>query len=494
MSNLKDITVSGVFWNAISRVSTIAIQFLITVILARLLNPADFGLAGIGIIYVGLLLVVNELGIAAPIIQKKEIREEHLSSSFWASIVIGSLICGISILISPLIANFFENERLKMVISVLSFGFIIGSVGIVQKAQLNRELNFKKIATTEIVAIVCSGTMSIILAIKGFGVWSIVWGAIVHNIMLSALVWKVSPWRPKWMFHLKSFRELFSFGLNVMGANLVNYTRANIDQLIVGKCLGSSALGIYSMAFNLAVTPIKKTTSIITKVLFPAFSRIQTDNQRIQQAYLKIITYVSIISFPALTLLFIIAPEFIKVVFGEKWIAAVVPFRILCPAGALISVGTTVGSVILAKGRSDIELKWNLFYISAFIIVLMIAYRFGIVGIAIGVLSLHIIGKPIIQYIVNSLIELSFKKYLLALCPATLGSMCMLVIVFPLRWALAYIMVPESIFFLIAVLSVGGLLHIAYLRLFYFTILNELFEIIKNLYSPLSREKQLSVP
>ncbi len=106
------------------------------------------------------------------------------------------------------------------------------------------------------------------------------------------------------------------------------------------------------MAFNLATTPVQKTTSIITKVLFPAFSRIQTDNQRIQEAYLKIITYVSIISFPALALLFIIAPEFVKVVFGERWIEAVVPLRILCPAGALMSIGAAVGSVFLAKGRS----------------------------------------------------------------------------------------------------------------------------------------------
>lgn len=487
MSNLKDITVRGVFWNAISRVSTIAIQFLITVILARLLTPADFGLAAMGIIYVGLLLVVNEMGIAAPIIQKKDIREQHLSSSFWASIVMGSIICGISILISPLLAYFFDNEQIEMVVSILSLGFIFGSVGIVQKAQLHRELNFKKIAVIEIGAIVCSGMVSIIMAINGFGVWSIVWGGIIHNIMLSVLVWKASPWRPKWMFHLKSFKELFSFGLNVMGANFVNYARANIDNLIVGKCLGSSALGIYSMAFNLATTPVQKTTSIITKVMFPAFSKIQNDNQRIQQAYLKIITYVSIISFPALALLFIIAPEFVNVVFGERWIEAVVPLRILCPAGALMSIGAAVGSVLLAKGRSDIELKWNLFYISAFIIVLMIAYRFGIVGIAIGVLSLYIIGTPIIQYITNSLIELSFRKYLQALWPATLSSMCMLIVVSLFRWALAYVLVPESILFLIIVLSVGGLLYISFLKLFCVTVLNELFEIVKNLFYPLCR-------
>ena len=147
MSNLKDNTVSGVFWNAISRVSTIAIQFMITVILARLLNPADFGLAGMAFIYVGLLMVVNEMGIAAPIIQRKEIREEHLSSSFWASLCLGIFACGITILISPLFAKFVGNEKLKLVITVLSIGFVFGAVGVVHKAQLYRELNFKKIAT-----------------------------------------------------------------------------------------------------------------------------------------------------------------------------------------------------------------------------------------------------------------------------------------------------------------------------------------------------------
>jgi len=428
-SSLSHRAVRGVIWTGSSQLIRQIFSWLVTVVLARLLVPEDFGIVGMTAIFTGFIGQINELGLSAAIIQKKDLTDSHLHTSFWTSLAAGVMLCGVSIGLSPLAADFFNKPLVQPVMAVSSAGFIIGSFGIVHRAILKKKLEFKKIAAAEIGGTVAYGLVAISLAFAGKGVWSLVGGGLSKSFVSVLVLYKSYNWYPRAHFNYSRFKDLFRFGRNVMGANLVQYSASNIDYLIVGKLLSASALGYYTFAYNLATFPLRKISSAVTKVTFPAFSEVQDDNVRLRRAYLKSITYISLITFPLLACLFAVAPEFVKVIYGEKWGPAILPLQILCIAGALYSVGTTVGSIYLSKGRADLEFKLSWFRLVALGAMAAAGARFGIVGVASAVTIYCIVSLLIFQTVANSLIFLRMRDYILALLPATLGSTAVVAVV-----------------------------------------------------------------
>lgn len=431
--NLKEKAIKGVLWTGLSKFSVQGLQLVVMLILARLLMPDDFGVIGIATIVTAAIAMVNERGLTAALIQRENIEERHLSSWFWASLAFGVLLFILCASVSGWIAVFFEKPIVRDVVILMSVGFIIGAFGIIQKALLNRELNFKKLAVIEIWGVVTSGIFSISLAFSGFGVWSLVWGSLINHFTVVVLLWIGSTWKPKWLFDLRSFRELLGFSANVMGTNIALYANSNVDYLIVGKFLGTTPLGFYTLAFNLVTYPVYKLSAIVTKVAFPAFSAVQDNLSKFRFGYLKSLEYISSVTFPILSGLMLLAPEFIHLLLGEKWSPIITPLRILCPMGLLKSVGTTKGSVILARGRADIELKWNVIFLIPLSVALIFGSRFGLVGVATAYIVVYILGFPIIQGITNSLIDLKLKDYLQALYPAVVSTGAMVIFIAGLR-------------------------------------------------------------
>ena len=473
--NLMNSATRGVFWSGISQFSTQLYQFIVMIILARVLFPEDFGVIGMAVIFTGLVQTINELGLSAAIIQKKNINDNHLSTSFWISLGLGIFLFITTVVISSYIADFFKNELVGPVVSVLSIGFILGSFGVVHRSLLQKNIEFKKIAVTEISSSVMSGTVSIILALFGFGVWSLVFGTILSNFTRVVLLWKVCTWRPSMMFDLTSFKELFSFGAHVMGSQFLNYFDSNVDYLLIGKFLSATALGHYTLAYQLSTFPLTRISSIITSVAFPTFSIIQDDNDRLRYAYLKLNKYISTITFPLLAGMIMVAPDFIPIVFGEKWAPMIMPLQILCVAGALKSVGTTVGSILLSKGRSDIQFKWNVFTAILLPVAILLGIKHGITGVAIAITIVSFLLFLIIQSVANNLINLNFFDYFKALYPATTGSI--IVIISLLIYHKLSIYNHLDIFWLISSIILGVLMYILVMRI----IANDLFKEIKTL-------------
>ena len=302
---------------------------------------------------------------------------------------------------------------------------MIGALGVVQKALLNRKLNFKKIAIGEIAGISAYGAVSILLAVAGYGVWSIVWGTMANAIVSTLFFVIASHWKPVFVFEYRRFREMFHFGANVVATNIVNYIRMNLASFITGRYLGNSELGFFSLANTLSSMTVGRISFIIGRVMFPALSKIQDDNERFKNYYLKTIRAISIISFPLLVGLFVLAKPIVLTVYGEKWARAIVPLQILAIVGMFRSIGTTVGFVFLAKGRSDISFRWNLFYVVAFLMVLLFTVRHGLIAMVWGLAFVTIAGMPIIQKIANSLIDLKFSEMLRVLSPVFLTSAVM---------------------------------------------------------------------
>ena len=268
--------------------------------------------------------------------------------------------------------NFFREELVQPILIVSSINFIVGSFSVVPRTLFVKSLNFKKLAIVEISATFISGMLSILLAINGYGVWSLVLGGLSSSFISVLILWRLSPWRPSYKFSILHFKELFAFGSHVMGSSVLNYVDTNVDYLVVGKMIGASALGYYTLAYNLITFPLNKISTIVTRVTFPAFSIIQDDNKALQNGYLKAVRYISLITFPMLAGMFVVAPEFIVVVYGSKWAPMILPLQILCLAGALKSIGTTVGTILLSKGRADIQFKWNIFTVIVLTIAVLI--------------------------------------------------------------------------------------------------------------------------
>lgn len=382
--NLKEKTIRGLTWSGIAQASKQFSQFIITAILARLLMPADFGLIGMATVFTGFVTIFANMGISSALIQKQDIREEHLSSAFWLNVAVGLLLSLLFILISPLIALFYHQPKLQPILSVLALNFFIVSFSIVQQSLLTKELEFKTLTKRDILAIISSGTIGIALAIYGFGVWSLVFQSLALSFFNAFLIWNLSSWRPKFYFSFKEIKEIFLFSSNITGFNVVNYFARNVDYLLIGKFLGGEALGFYTLAYKLMLAPISNISWVICRVMFPAFSKIQHDIKRIRVNYLKMIQLISLVSFPILLGLTVIAPEFVRVLYGPKWVEAIPLIQILAFCGMMQSITSVGGVIYLSLGRADLQFKVALISSTLVSAVIFMAIPLGVKGVALA--------------------------------------------------------------------------------------------------------------
>lgn len=409
--SLKQKTVSGVLWTGLAKMGMQLVLFVVTVILARLLSPDDFGVVGMAAIVTVAITMVNDRGLGVAIVQKKDVAKEHLSSLFWGGLFFGIFLFALLAVASMPLAHFFKKPIVRAVFSVQAVGFIIGAFGIVQKSLLTKEMAFKKLSIIEVSSVIVSGVVSILMAVRGMGVWSLVFGIIVRDAVGVIFLWLITPWKPAFHFSWREFKIYIGFSAQVLANNVSIYAITNADVTVIGRIMGAELLGFYSLALNLVKLPVTRLSGIVAKVVFPAFSHIQDDLKKFKSAYLRSMTFISLLTFPILAGLGVFAGEFIRVFLGEKWMTMLLPLQILVPMAMLKSVGTIKGSVLLARGRPDIELKWNLAYFIPLIGVLIFGAKHGLVGVAAAFTGLYLVTFPIIQQITNRQVGASMFEF-----------------------------------------------------------------------------------
>ena len=431
--SLRKKTIHGLGWSFGARIFRQISQFVVLAILARLLTPNDFGLIGMVGVFLGFASIFGELGITAAIIQNQNLEEKHYTSAFWINIVAGIGLMLIFIVCSQLIANFYNKPVLEDVIKLISFNFILSSFTVIQLAILKKEMNFKLIAIAESIAVVIAGVIGIYLAFHGYGVWSLVFQLMVFTFVNGCLLWIFSTWRPKFVFSGEAVKDIFNFSANVTGFNIVNYFARNIDYLLIGRFLGAGALGFYTLAYKIMLYPLYNISYVIGGVMFPAFSKIQNDLDKVRNSYLKMVKAISLITFLLMLGLFVVAPEFIRVLFGAQWEQVIPLFRILCFCGMFQSIGTTIGNIFMSQGRSDLQLKLQL--IGTFIVVIMITVglNWGIKGVALFY-TLYSFGWVSVGITLsNKLIKLKSKRFFRSIFPAIIVAIIIAASIFFLR-------------------------------------------------------------
>lgn len=436
MSEIKKRATKGFAWSLISQFSLQIVQTATTIVLARLLLPSDFGLLGMVAVFTGLISILNQFGLTTAIVQRKDLKIGHLNTAFWASNAVGLIIFGVSAGISPLVADFYNQAIIKPIMIVLSLNFIFDSITSVHQAVLTRRLEFKKLAIIAVASAIVSGIISITMAFKGFGVWSIVVGSTVASIVQIIIYPFYFRWFPKLSFSMQRFKEIFGFG-SVYTANAIsNYVNGNLDYFFIGKFLGAAPLGFYSLAYRLIMFPQRKLGAALNRVAFPTYSKFQGDNERLARGYLSAVAYLNFVTFPFLVGLALVAPEFVKVIYGEKWIPAIVPLELLCIAGIMIQLAANTGSVVMAKGRVDIPLKLSIIRAVLLAIVLFFFARRGLIVVSVIVDIFFFLYNSIFIVVANKLIGLNLINYLKRIAPVFVSSLAMAGGVFGLRFAL----------------------------------------------------------
>jgi O-antigen/teichoic acid export membrane protein len=331
-----------------------ALQFAAIVVLARLLSPADFGLIAMIYVFTGFASSLTDMGLGASIIQKQGVSDRHLDSVFWVNVAVGSALTIIFSLGAPLIAKFYDKPQLLLPTIAVAFNFLLGSLNVVQNALLQKSLNFQTGFWVESVAISISGIAALVLALAGAGVWSLVGQSLTLTLIRTAVMWHWSSWRPGRSFDPAAVKELLRFGRHVIGSNIIIYWAQNFDKLVIGRQLGSSALGIYNMADRLMRLPLTNVTAVTGAVMFPALSTLQGEVDSVKRVYLRANRLIALLTFPMMLGLIVVAEPAILVFYGEQWRNAVSILQLLSLAGMAQSIYNTAGWIFLSRGRPDI--------------------------------------------------------------------------------------------------------------------------------------------
>ena len=459
--SLKQQVVKGVSWNIFEQIARQCISIGITVVLARILSPKDYGLVALSAVFTGFIWLFGNLAMGSAIIQRKEINDDYLSTSFWTSVASAVVLYLVLCAIAPFTADYYNQPLLKSIIMVSGIGLLISPLYVIHKSLLTKDLAFGKLAIMQTVNAMVSSGASLIIALLGFGVWSLVLGSLVSGILYVPALWYMVKWRPKAVFKRDCFRDLFGFSSYLLAFNTFNYFARNFDNLIIGKFLGAGVLGIYSIAYEWMMKPLKQISWSLTRVMFPAFSTIQDDLVRVRSAVLKMVSVISFITFPMMTGLLMVAPELILVVLGPKWEGVIVPLQLLCLIGALQSIGTIVGSIFNSQGRSDLQFKTGVVTSIGHVVGFLIGIRWGLTGLIKAYICTNLIFFFYNQHYVNRLIGLDMPTFLKPMRMPALNSLIMGLLLLAYRYLNDSLLHMNQILFLVSSVCLGVLSYIA---------------------------------
>ena len=414
--SLREKTVNGAKWSAIATVASIGISFLQITLLARIIEPHQFGLLTISMLVIMIADTISDFGISNSIIQRKNISEVELSTLYWINVMIGLLVFFLVFVLSGLISDLLNQPEIKPLVQLLAFAFIIIPHGQQFRALLQKELEFSKIGLIETSSILIGFAITMCSALYYPFAITAIWGylcmSICKTLMFAVVGRKI--YKPILRFNYKSVSSNIKFGAYLTADALVNQLNSNIATVILSRSLGAVIAGGYNLAYNVAVLPPSRLNPILTRVLFPAFSKIQDDKEKLRTNFYKLLSFVGLINFPVLLGLLTVSDNFVITIFGEKWQFITPILQILCIVGLLRSIGNPIGSLLMAKARVDISFKFNVFKLFLFIPSIWIgATYFGGIGAALGFLIVQVINTYLSYFIlIKPVLGSSYREYI----------------------------------------------------------------------------------
>lgn len=418
--------VRGVVWTYASFAGSKLLVFASTVILARVLTPAEFGQVGFALLVISYLDTIGDLGVSAALIYERKRVEEAAQVAFVVGLIMGVVWLGLAMFMAPLIAEFFQEPAVVSLLRVLAWVFVITALGNTHDALLRRELAFKRRLIPDVARALLKGVCSVLLALLDWGVWSLVWGQLVGAAAATLALWIVVPWRPHWWVDADLLRRMLRYGSQIVSVNVLSAIIHHIDYVIVGRMLGSAALGFYSLAYRLPEFFITMVIWVVGNIAFPAYSRLQEDRPALQRAFLVTLRYLSLVTVPTGVGLAALGTVVVSTFYGANWAPSIPVLQALALAGCLRSLGSHAGDVYKAVGRPDILVPVGLLRAAVLIPALVWGAHYGIVGVALAQLLVTGASTLLNLAIASRVLAVPLTTLLAEFKPAMLSSAAML--------------------------------------------------------------------
>lgn len=451
----KKKVISSLIWKFFERIGYQGVNFIVQIVLARLLLPEDYGIISLLIVFVNIANAIIQNGFNTALIQKKEVDEIDISSAFFVTLILSIFLYVVLYLSAPSISEFYRMPKMIPVLRVLALLLPLGAVNSIQIAILSRNLQFYKLLISNMSAVICSGTSGIILAYMGAGVWALVVQQLLFNLISCIVLWFVVKWRPSLRFSIQSIKTLFSFGWKMLVSRLINLIYGDIYSLVIGRVFSANALGYYNRGKQFSYTIIMSIDGAIQSVMLPAYSREQENKKVLKSMTRRSIVTSSYVVFPVMMGLGVVARPLVSLLLTDKWLGCVPFLQINCFIYALYPIHSANLQVICAMGKSEVYLKLEVIKKILGVAIMFCTLPFGIYwftfgGVITGLLSTVINAFPNIEYLDYSIAE-QWKD----IFPSFILSIVMGAIVYPIQF-----LPINNLFILFIQIIVGVIIYV----------------------------------
>lgn len=476
--SLKKTALTGVFWSTIQQFSTQGIAFIVSVILARLLSPAEFGLIGMISVLMGIGSILMEGGLGQSLIRTTDPTDEDYTTVFYFNLIGSIIVYMIVYLLSPFIADFYREPLLERIVRWYCFIFIINAFAGVQYTRLSKQMQFKKELTIAIPSLIVSSIVGVSMAYMGYGVWSLVGSALMQSLLGAFQLWFRSDWKPTWNFNKEKFKYHFHYGYKLTLSGLLDTVFANAYIIIIGKLFAPAQVGFFNRADSLKQLPVTNISVVLNKVTFPLFAQIKDDDVRLKEIYKKIMQMVLFFVAPILLILSALAEPLFRFLFTEKWLPAVPYFQILCWNGILYPIHSYNLNILKVKGRSDLFLKLEFVKKAILIVAIAISIHFGIIGLLYSSIITSLLAFFVNTYYTGKFLDYSSMDQTKDLLPIMLLASFVGLAVYGFDFFLSNYL-DYDILRLLFGGSIGVFIYLAIAFVFKMNSLDELIKIIK---------------
>ena len=428
--SLRNKAASGAIWKTIEQFVSKLVGFGVGIVLARKLSPSDFGIVGMLAIFIAVANTLQDSGFGSALIQKKDRTQSDFSTAFFFNILSAVIVYLVLFFTAPLIASFYKTPILKDVTRVLALSVILNGINGVQMAKLNIEFKFRFISIVSIIGQLVTGVVGVCLALKGFGVWALVYQSLAALVITTIIIWAYSNWRPSLAFSFKSFKKLFSFGGNLLGVGLINVIYNNLYTIVIGRVFSPMLVGMYNRANSYANLPTSCIMDMALRVNFPILASIQDDEKRLINAYEKLLRTPLYVLYPILVWIIVVAKPLVVVMIGEKWLPCVPMLQILCVGAMFVPLNGMNVNLLYVKGRTDLALKLEFIKKPLGIFLLFALIPAGIYWMIAGRAVYSIIVYMINCYYIKKILNYGFLEQVKVLIPIMLNALLMGLICF----------------------------------------------------------------
>jgi O-antigen/teichoic acid export membrane protein len=434
----------GLGWVGAAQVVLQITRTIGAIAIARLLSPEEYGLAMLALVFSSLVLVFSDLAFGAALVQRAKITDADRNTAFWITLSSGVVFTIVGVLMSGPVAALYGEPEVAPLLAVLSASFLITALGSTQQSLLLREMAFKKSETLGIVAALAGMIGAVAFAAAGTGAWAIMVQQLVTAAVSTVLLWRASSWRPRIQYSKASAKDLWSFSSFLVGHRLLYYVHQNADRFIIGRFLGTAALGAYAVAYNVMLQPVAKIAGPVQRVLAPAFSRMQDEPERIAAAWARATRLVGAISIPSLAGVIVVAPDFVPVLLGDKWSPAIPVIQIIAVVGMVQAVQGINVDILMARDRTSTLFRYSLVFCAAHITAFLIGVQWGIKGVAVAYLVSSALVEPILTVIAARALAVSPMVFVRSLSGIVQVTVVMVGVVALERWWLVDAEVPAA--------------------------------------------------